>query len=232
MFKRVRNIAFILSLLGIAGWTNVHNVNMTQVPGSEQWINKEVLAISAKAPNLNQKVLKLSLIAYQNARKKGLIDQDILTIVDYSKPSTEKRLWVVDLKNEKVLINTHVAHGKNSGELQATSFSNEVNSLKSSFGVFIANETYTGGKGYSLRLNGLEPGINDNVYKRKVIFHGAAYVSEALAKTAKGMGRSWGCMAVSFQMIKPLIETIKNRTLVFAYYPDQKWLKNSKYLAT
>lgn len=227
MQKRISCLALILLLLGATGSAQV---SINQVPGSEQWINKEVMAIAAKAPDLNPKVLKLSLIAYEKARKNGLGDQGILTIIDYSKPSNEKRLWVIDLKNEKVLFYTHVAHGKNSGELQSNSFSNEPNSLKSSIGVFVANETYTGGKGYSLRLKGMEPGINDNVYKRKVIFHGAAYVSEAQAKTQGKIGRSWGCMAVSSNVIHSLINTIKNNTLVFAYYPDNHWLGKSKFL--
>lgn len=227
MKKRFSYMALALSLVAV---TALANVNMTQVPGSEKWIDKEVMAIAAKAPNLNPTVLKLSLMAYEKARKQGLSDQEIITIVDYSKPSSEKRLWVIDLKNEKVLFNTHVAHGKNSGESKSTNFSNELNSLKSSIGVFVANETYTGGKGYSLRLKGMEPGVNDNVYKRKVIFHGAAYVSEAIAKAQGKIGRSWGCMAVSFNVIKPLIETIKNKTIVFAYYPDKNWLEKSKFL--
>lgn len=234
MQNRLSHAALVLSLLGIGGWASISNSihNPSQVPGSDQWIDKEVLAIAAKAPDLDQKVLRLGLTAYEKAREQGLDDQGILTIIDYSKPSTDRRLWVFDVKNEKVLMNTYVAHGKNSGDLNATSFSNEPNSLKSSFGVFVANETYNGDKGYSLRLKGLEPGINDNVYKRHVIVHGAAYVSAAYAKARGMMGRSWGCMAVSFDVIKPLINTIKNDTIVFAYYPNRQWLSHSKYLTT
>lgn len=227
MQKRLSYLALGLSLVGMIGWAPV---NMNQVPGSEQWISKEVMAIGAKAPDLNPTVLKLGLMAYDKARKEGLSDQSILTIVDFTKPSTEKRLWVVDIKNQTVLFNTYVAHGKNSGDLNSTSFSNAPNSLKSSIGVFVANGTYSGHRGYSLRLEGMEPGVNDNVYKRHVIFHGAPYVSEAYAKARGMMGRSWGCLAVSYNVITPLINTIKNKTLVFAYYPDQHWLSHSHFL--
>lgn len=224
-------VVFCVSLLSVVGWGSLNLERYNQVPGSEKWINKEIETIAAQAENINPTVLKLGLTAYQNAQQHGVKSKEILTIVDYSKPSTERRLWVIDLKNKKVLFNLHVAHGKNSGELNAKSFSNEHKSLKSSFGVFLTtNETYQGGNGYSLRMQGLERGINDNVYSRKVIFHGAAYVSEKFMKKRGMLGRSWGCMAVSHSVIKPLINTIKDKSLVFAYYPDQTWLKSSKFL--
>jgi hypothetical protein len=230
MKVKLLSLMFIGSFVAMIGWAPFNYQQMNQVPGSEKWIDKEVLAIAAQAPDMNKKVLELGLTAYQNARQKGLVTEDLLTIVDYSKPSNERRLWVVNVKTDQVLFDIYVAHGKNSGELNSTSFSNDPNSLKSSMGVFIANETYTGGKGYSLKLQGLEPGVNDNVNRRHVIFHGAAYVSDAYLKAKGMMGRSWGCMAVDFNVVKPLINTIKNKTLVFAYYPDQKWLHDSQFL--
>ncbi len=230
---RFRYLLFFVSLLSLVGWGPflLTSANYQQVPGSENWISQEVQAISAKASNLDKNVLKLSLMAYQKAQQQGITQKGILTVIDYSRPSTEKRLWVIDVVNNKVLFNTYVAHGKNSGELNSTSFSNKPNSLKSSFGVFVTDTTYTGHDGYSLHIRGLEHGINDNVYSRSVIFHGAAYVSEAYARARGMMGRSWGCMAVGFDVIHPLINTIKDKTLVFAYYPDQNWLKTSKFLA-
>lgn len=187
-------------------------------------------AIKSKAPNLDPHVLELGLTAYVHAKEKGLNPNPILTIIDYSKPSAEKRLWVVDLNQEKVLFNTHVAHGKNTGSANATSFSNKPNSLKSSYGVFLTKETYTGHEGYSLRIEGMEPGLNDKVYQRNIVFHGANYVSETIAKTRGMLGRSWGCMAVSRNIIAPLINTIKSKTLIFAYYPDPNWLSSSAFL--
>ena len=199
--------------------------------GSSGWMSDEVRAISSQASNLSPKVLKLSLTAYLKARQKGLDSKGVLTIIDYSKPSSERRLWVVDLNKEKVLFNTWVAHGKNSGQLNATSFSDQNGSLKSSLGVFLTASTYVGGDGYSLRLQGLEPGINDNAYRRDVVIHGAWYVSQSVAEKYGQLGRSWGCPAVDEHLAKPIIDTIKNRTLVVAYYPDRNWLRNSTFLA-
>lgn len=248
---RVKYLLSILLLLSIVGWGpfSLFQNHYDKVPGSEtwiskdinkmaqptelvssKWIDKEVKVISAQANNINPAVLKLSLTAYQKARQQGLDDKELLTIIDYSKPSAERRLWVVDLKNHKVLFNTYVAHGKNSGGAVATSFSNQPSSLKSSIGVFITDDVYSGHDGYSLRIQGLEHGVNDNVYKRHVIFHGAAYVGADVAKHRGMMGRSWGCMAVSPETIRPLINTIKDKTLVFAYYPDRQWLKKSAFL--
>lgn len=207
--------------------SDTHLVNNTQ----DQWVNEEVKAISAKATNLDPTVLRLSLNAYQKVRQKGIDKQEVLTVIDYSKPSTEKRLWVIDLKSETVIFNTLVAHGKNTGTLKATDFSNKPQSLKSSFGVFVTDETYSGHKGPSLRIQGLERGINDNVYRRNIVFHGASYVSEKVAKVKGMIGRSWGCMAVNNDIIQPLINKIKNNTVVFAYFPDPHWLRSSQFLS-
>jgi len=175
-------------------------------------------------------VIKVGLTAYQKARKQGLDGKELLTIIDYSKSSRDRRLLVFDMKSQKVLFNTWVAHGKNSGGENATSFSNSSRSLKSSLGVFVTSDTYTGKHGESLRVQGLEPGVNDNAYRRDIVFHSAAYVGEDVARTRGMVGRSWGCMAVDPNTIKPLINTIKGRTLVVAYYPDENWLKSSSFL--
>lgn len=199
--------------------------------GSEPWLDEEMQAINRQAPNIDQHVLKLSLIAYIRAHHRGIGKKQLLTIVDYSKPSTERRLWVVDLKREKVLFNTWVTHGKNSGNISATSFSNEPGSLKSSIGVFMTTaEPYVGGNGYSLRLVGLEQGFNDNAYQRDIVVHGAWYADQAIAKKYGGLGHSWGCLAVSDKLAHPLINTIKDKTLIFVYYPDRKWLNKSAFL--
>ena len=200
------------------------------LPNTTNWINTETKKISSEANNLNPAVLRLSLVAYLHARKQGLDQKKVLTIVDYSKPSGMRRLWVIDLKSDKILFNTWVAHGKNSGGAVATSFSNKNQSLKSSLGVFDTAEPYTGHDGYSLRVRGLEQGVNDNAYNRDVVFHGAAYASGAVAKSRGMLGRSWGCLAVGKETITPLVNTIKNDTIVVAYYPDKTWLEKSPYL--
>ncbi|MCE3238759.1 MAG: hypothetical protein K0R24_1740 [Gammaproteobacteria bacterium] len=201
-----------------------------KTPSSSDWSTKEITLIHAKAPQLNLTALKLSLTAYQKARQQGLDTQQLLTVIDYSKPSNERRLWVINLKTNTIVLNTWVAHGKNSGGLNATSFSNNARSLKSSLGVFITENSYIGSHGYSMRIQGLEQGINDNVYHRAVVFHGARYVGADVAKSRGMLGRSWGCMAVGQDTIKPLVDTIKNKTVVVAYYPEPNWLKNSKYI--
>lgn len=228
----MKYLSLIFLLLSTTAWTwgSSDTVTNQASKDSSDWLNQEAKVINAQATNLDPNVLKLGLTAYIKARQEGLDDKQLLTIVDYSKPSTENRLWVVDLKDNKVLFNTLVAHGKNSGTVNSTSFSNQFNSLKSSLGVFLTAQAYTGGDGYSLRMQGLESGVNDNAYQRNVVFHGAWYVSEAMAKARGMLGRSWGCMAVSQDTIRPLVNTIKDGTLVMAYYPDQKWLKTSSFL--
>ncbi len=231
---KLKSIAGLFALLGIVGWgpfTFISNIaDSNAAPGTSGWINSEVTTIHAKAPNLSEKVLKLSLTAYVKARQQGYDNKQLLTIVDYSKPSTEPRLWVVDVKNNKVLMNTLVAHGKNSGGDNTDSFSNQNRSLKSSLGVFVTEDIYDGHHGASLRVAGLEPGFNDHALDRDIVFHGADYVSSSTVKQLGRLGRSWGCFAVAQNVVSPLINTIKNKTVVVAYYPDQKWLQTSTYV--
>jgi hypothetical protein len=226
---------FLFSLIGLLGlawpfswlFTPANN----EAFGSQAWVEKQLNILTTQAGDIKQNVLRLSLVAYAHARKQGLDSKQLLTVIDYSKPSTEKRLWVFDLKNNRTLFNTWVSHGKNSGGLSATSFSNNPGSLKSSIGLFLTDYApYMGGNGYSLRLNGLEPGINHNAYKRSVVVHGAWYVNPDTIRQHGQIGRSWGCPAVSDTLAKPIINAIKDRTLLFVYYPDQGWLSNSRYL--
>jgi hypothetical protein len=178
-------------------------------------------------------VLKVGLIAYVNAQDKGITSSQLLTIIDYSKPSIERRLWVIDLKKTKVLFNTWVSHGKNSGKINPTSFSNQIGSLKSSIGVFqTTGAPYFGMYGYSLRLIGLENGINDKALERYIVFHGASYVHPDVIKKYGVLGRSWGCPAVSEETVRPLINTIKDKSLVVMYYPDRNWINNSSFLTS
>ena len=182
-----------------------------------------------KKAGLKPEVAKLAIKAYKNAKDQGYGNKEILTIIDYSLPSNQKRMWVVDLKHQKLLFHTLVAHGQNTGGLCAKSFSNKSGSHKSSIGLYQTAETYTGNKGYSLKLKGLDGQFNSNAYNRAIVVHGAWYVGESIAKQGR-LGRSWGCPAVAPQLAKPIINTIKGGSLVFAYYPDQHWLKNSKFL--
>jgi hypothetical protein len=199
--------------------------------GSNLWLKKEIQLLKSQARNIDEKVLRLALTAYMNTRKHGYVGKQVLTVIDYSKPSTQKRLWVFDLRSNRTLFNTWVSHGKNSGGVNSNSFSNSPGSLKSSLGVFVTDTTYSGKNGYSLRLRGLEHGVNDSAYSRAIVVHGAAYANGANAGRDRGLGRSWGCPAVSSSLARPIINTIKDRTVIFAYYPDRKWLSHSSFLS-
>lgn len=190
-----------------------------------------VETISERAPSLRPDVLRLALNATACAARQGLVRQPtLLTVIDYSLPSTEPRLWVVDLASLRVLFAEVVAHGRNSGENLTTRFSNRVGSFQTSLGLFVTGDTYVGRNGYSLRLTGLEEGINHRARDRAIVMHGAPYVNPDLAKRVGRLGRSQGCPAVREGVARTLIDTIRGGSAVFAYYPDQAWLTASKFL--
>lgn len=149
-----------------------------------------------------------------------LLNNSIISIIDFSLPSNQKRLFIIDLKNYKILFNTLVAHGRNTGREWATDFSNDNRSYKSSPGFYVTRETYEGNNGYSLKLQGLERGINDNAYERGIVIHGARYVNDDIASAQGFVGRSHGCPAVPVETSKPIINTIKNGTCLFIYHPS------------
>jgi hypothetical protein len=157
-------------------------------------------------------------------------NKDVLSIIDFTLPSTEKRLVVLDLKNEKVLFHSLVSHGKNSGSNYATSFSNKPESYQSSLGFYETENTYIGSNGYSLVLNGLEKGFNDKAKSRAVVVHGADYVNPRIVNSLGRLGRSYGCPALPRELSKPIINTIKGGSLLFIYANDEKYLANSKVL--
>lgn len=195
-------------------------------------INALTKTFVSQTQDLRPQVVKTALTAYNNAIKDGIKDnKQIITVIDYSMPSSEKRLWVLDLKHQKVLYHTLVAHGRNSGNNYATQFSNQPNSLETSLGLYLTKNTYDGHDGYSLVLDGLDKGFNNNAESRHVIMHGAKYVSQGEIKAQGRIGRSWGCPALNEKMAKPVINTVKNGTLVLAYYPNKDWLNHSVYLA-
>ena len=170
-------------------------------------------------------------MGYQHLQKTGaILHAGILSIVDFSLPSFKKRLFVLDLENGKLLFNTLVAHGRNSGQLMATRFSNRSRSLESSLGFYLTGETYNGQKGYSLRLMGIEPGINNNAYKRGIVVHGAAYVNEETSMINGRMGRSEGCPALPKDIHRMVIETIKEGSCFFIYGRNKRYLTSSKLL--
>ena len=189
-----------------------------------------VSALVQQAPGLRSDVLKLALDAEQTAAKQGLVTrQNLLTVIDYSMPSTQPRLFVFDLVARRLLFRELVAHGRNSGGDLASFFSNQPGSLATSIGLFVTADTYFGGNGYSLRLKGLDEGFNDMAWDRMIVLHGAAYVSRAAITALGRLGRSWGCPAVRTDIAQKIIDTIRGGSAVFAYYPDRTWLKNSAF---
>ena len=184
-----------------------------------------------QAPGLRANVLELAMNAAERAAKKGLVRKtNLLTVIDYSLPSTEPRLFVFDLTEKKLLYRELVAHGKNSGGNLPTFFSNSSGSLATSIGLFVTADTYNGSNGYSLRLKGLERGINDAAFSRAIVMHGAYYVSKEAIKALGRLGRSFGCPAVRPEVAKEIINTIRGGSAIFAYYPEKRWLTQSAYL--
>jgi len=184
----------------------------------------------AAAPAADPKVLELAARATECAHRQGLLERlEHLAVIDYSLPSTEPRLWVFDLAGNRLLFQELVAHGRNTGERLAERFSNVEGSRMSSIGLYRTADTYYGSNGYSLRLQGLDPGFNDNALARAIVMHGAPYVSEAIAERLGRLGRSWGCPALRQEVARTVIDTIKGGALLFAYYPDRKWLAESPF---
>lgn len=159
------------------------------------------------------------LEGFYKLKDKGIIHKNILTLVDFSLSSTEKRLWVIDLQNNSILFQSLVAHGKNSGIEYASDFSNKSESHKSSLGLFATGETYVGKHGVSLRLDGLEKGTNNKARARAIVIHGANYVSESFIEKYGRLGRSFGCPSLPIKIAKDIIETIKDKSCLFIYYP-------------
>jgi hypothetical protein len=188
-------------------------------------------AFDAARAGVSSDVLKLALGAVRCGVASGdLRAPKTLTLIDYSRPSTEPRLWVFDLATGKLLFRELVAHGRNTGDNLATRFSDDMNSRQSSIGLFRTSDTYIGNNGYSLRLDGLEPGFNAHARQRAIVMHGAPYVSSEFAAAQGRIGRSWGCPALREAVARKVIDTIRGGDVIFSYYPDQTWLKQSRFL--
>lgn len=220
------------SLLGIATILFLYGPAFAAGPDISPAIPPQQVeaAASLVVPSLHSDVLSQALKAHRNAKAKGHTKSELVTVIDYSKPSTEKRLWVIDLTKKKVLFHELVAHGKGSGENHATKFGNTNASHLTSLGIFVTAETYDGKHGYSLKLDGLDKGVNDRARDRAIVFHGADYATADFAKKYGRLGRSHGCPAVGPTVAKSLIDTIKDGTVVFAYHREDKTLATSEFL--
>ncbi|MCD7923797.1 murein L,D-transpeptidase catalytic domain family protein [Phocaeicola sp.] len=175
---------------------------------------------------VNFLAFRQAVAGYNKIEKKS---KSILTLIDFTKPSTEKRLFVFDMKEKKLLYSSVVSHGKNSGENYATSFSNEVGSYKSSLGFYLTGSTYQGKNGYSLLLDGLEKGINDRARERAIVVHGAAYANPSVCRSGR-LGRSFGCPALPQNLTKPIINTIKGGSVLFIYANNKEYMAKSSIL--
>lgn len=179
---------------------------------------------------LQEEAFEQAYKGYYKLLEQGMVQNEVLTIADFSKPSSDERLFVIDMEKGKILFHTLVAHGRNSGLNYATEFSNKLESNKSSLGFYLTLQTYYGGKGYALRLQGLEKGINDNAFARAIVLHGSDYVTSQFANNNGYLGRSLGCPAVPTRQTKAIINSIKNGSLLFIYHPTENYKSKSTIL--
>lgn len=216
---------------------NGNTANTTEIVSNKIAVSKTLSSIDTKIQllynSLNANQFQLpqeacfaeALKGFYALKEKGLVKRDILTLVDFSLSSNVKRLWVIDLTANQILLQTLVAHGRNTGEEFANNFSNKPESFQSSLGFYSTGEVYNGKHGISLKLDGLEKGLNDYARKRAVVMHGADYVSESFIKNHKRLGRSQGCPAVPIEIVSEIIPLIKEQSCLFIYHPslNSKW---------
>ncbi len=200
-------------------------------PSEKNYSNFLWEKISQSGAGISEEIFSLALRGFSKLQASNRLSKDsILAIIDFSKSSKEKRLYIFDLKNQSLKFHSLVSHGRNSGEEFANSFSNQPNSHKSSLGFYITKSTYSGNNGYSLKLEGIEKGYNDYAEKRAIVVHGAPYAEDPNAVRNTYLGRSFGCPAVPMSIHKQIIKTIKDGNCLFIYYPDQNYIKSSALL--
>ena len=219
----MRVLSLILIIGGIC-WGSLSGIaaERSSVPNSRALYHEMALA-----GTIDYAVFERAIAGYN---RMGGHDKDILTVIDFTKPSTEKRLFVIDLKLKKILFISYVAHGRNSGEKYATSFSNREGSFKSSLGFYKTENTYYGKNGYSLVLDGLERGINDKAKERAIVMHGATYADPSTIRSCGRLGRSLGCPALPLSVSKKIIDTIKGGTLLYIHGDDKTYASRSTFI--
>jgi L,D-transpeptidase catalytic domain len=204
-----------------------HNISPKLIANnSKSNLNLKVATIYGSLHSRNNALPKLesfskALSGFYELKEKGLVKKNILTLIDFSLSSASKRMWVIDLSTNTVLINTFVSHGMNSGGEFASSFSNKDASFKSSLGFYATGECYIGKHGLSMKLDGLERGINDHARQRDIVVHGAYYSSPKILRSQSYLGRSQGCPAIPTELTKEIINTIKNKSCLFIYHPSR-----------
>ncbi|CAM4058898.1 murein L,D-transpeptidase catalytic domain family protein [Kerstersia similis] len=229
----LRGMAGMLGALALPAWAarRGEEAALSRLAGVSASADARLMAaaLSAQAPGLSSQALVLAVQALENARRESMLKvaPRSLAVIDFSLPSTQKRLWIFDLESKALLFEEWVAHGRKTGDNMAEHFSNIHESHMSSLGAFQAGATYTGRNGYSLRLHGLEPGFNDQAFARAIVIHGAPYVSQNIIRAQGRLGRSWGCPAVRNEVARPLINTLADNAFLFSFYPDRQWLSQS-----
>lgn len=208
----------------------LNNRVLSEIPSINTQLNEIKEMLHNEANTLNEPVINKVITTLKCATAYNVERNNILTIIDYSLPSNEKRLWVFDLNQKKLLFHTYVSHGIRSGTLLTNYFSNKNDSKASSIGVYKTGQGYYGREGLSLRLDGLDKSFNDNASNRAVVMHGGWYVAENFIKRYGRPGRSWGCPALPLSLYKPIINTIKDNSLMVIYYPSDEWFGKSKFL--
>jgi len=229
-------ISLFISLLHLSfGNKNAHEpIAQNAIVDSTKLLSANISvydSLQLDLSGLSRQAFDYAKKGWEKLRSQGkLADQSVISIVDFSQSSSKKRLYVLDMENYKVLFNTLVAHGRNSGKEWATNFSNQLSSYKSSPGFYITGQTYSGSNGYSLKLTGIENGINDKALQRAIVMHGAGYVNESYIASLGYIGRSQGCPAVPVKDAKKIINTIKDGTCLYIYAPSQNYLSRSVML--
>lgn len=188
-----------------------------------------VASLIKAAPGIDREAVRHAVAAMQCAVNNGADKANRLAVIDYAKPSSAKRLWIFDLKQNRLLLRDYVAHGRMSGENVASQFSNRVGSFQSSLGLFRTAESYTGKHGLSLRMDGLEPGLNDSARERAIVIHGASYVDPNLIRSQGRIGRSLGCPAVRPEVARMVVNKLSGGQFLFAWHPSARWAKQSAY---
>lgn len=226
--------SFSSSALFFSDAKNINRVELAKVVKMNAETNEEIVYNNLHSNQFALPKLESfteALKGFYRLKEKGLISKNILTLIDFSMSSNSKRLWVIDLTTNTILYNSLVAHGRNTGDEFAKSFSNSSQSFKSSLGFYATGEIYTGKHGKSLRLDGLEKGINSNARERAVVIHGAEYVSDTFIKSNKRLGRSLGCPAIPMKLTSEIIQTIKDKSCLFIYFPSESYKGISKLVS-
>jgi hypothetical protein len=221
MIEQLRRLVLALATLGLLA---------SPAAAGASTERELVERLSVEAPTLQSDVLKKAVSAMQCAVNSGMQPAERLAVIDFSLPSSEPRLWIFDLARQTLLLEDFVAHGQKSGDNYATRFSNILGSHQSSIGLFRTQESYWGRHGYSLRMDGLEPGINDRARDRAIVIHAADYVDPTWIERQGRIGRSQGCPAVRPEIAQAVVDSLKGGQFMFKYYPDEEWLASSAYL--